>query len=588
MVIRTAQAGSSLPSSEINLSTGHVKSKFHHYTSTSSTPQAQHHSSNVSRNSATPIHQQRQSPGRPRISVSIPSKMSAKEERRDDLKSHDEGETVCDYDTNATVLYELLESSTWDRARARCRSHPEEVRTWIIRKDKSLSVRWKLLPLHAAIIFQSPNFLVSALLDQYPAAASKKDDQGMLPLHLAFRHKQEDEDLLELLLVKFPKAVMIKDRRDRVPLEHGRESKFSAKVMRLYADAITAASRQSKGNVLPPTPSTMLSGSSMTALERAALLKEHRDEIAAMKLKTETQLRKVKSASNEQMNQFEEKARKQIDQLRADYEAQIRDMKDAQERRLASMRQSHQSNISHVEQVACEQKKELMERHAEEANELRNLVNKHVNQDREATFLLEKEVAHLQLALQDRHTESEQTVKRNDALKEENKELRDVLTHVQSQQVTLHAMLARQNEDSQASRLIRDQLVKSLLRQDDGDRNAQEILEVADKIRRKVTTSLIDTQQSKSPKRQSSPRQSSPKNRMTAESRIERDRLELQHENTGMNRLENTRTTFLSKSHDDLDQMSPMNSNTNAQTEEFGEGKILADEISAMTDCSEY
>ena len=177
-----------------------------------------------------------------------------------------EGEHVCDYDTSATVLYELLESSSWERARARCRSHPEETRTWIVRKDKSLAVRWKLLPLHAAIIFQSPNYLVSAILEQYPAATHRKDDQDMLPLHLAFRHKHEDEDLLEILLVKFPKAVLLKDRRERVPLEHAREAKFSAKLMRLYADSVTAASRLvGKGH--PLTPTTLYSSETMTAGE---------------------------------------------------------------------------------------------------------------------------------------------------------------------------------------------------------------------------------------------------------------------------------------------------------------------------------
>jgi hypothetical protein len=577
MVIRTVQAGSSVPSTEINISNGLAKSKYHHYTPPSPRP------SNASRHS-TPVPQ-RQSPGRPRLSVSVPSKMGVKDERRDDLTSHDEGETVCDYDTNATVLYELLESSTWERARARCRSHPEEVRTWIIRKDKSLSVRWKLLPLHAAIIFQSPNFLVSALLDQYPAAVSKKDDQGMLPLHLAFRHKQEDEDLLELLLVKFPKAVMIKDRRDRVPLEHGRESKFSAKVMRLYADAVTAASRQSKGSSLPPTPSTMQTSLSAVAAERAALMKEHRNEIAALTTKHETQLRKVKSVSGEQMHQIEEKARKQIEQIRADYEAQIRDMKDAQERRLASMRQSHQSNISHVEQDAEEEKKELIERHTKEVNELRIVVDNQVNQDREVTYMLEKEIAHLQVALQERRNESEQTTKWYNVLEAENKELRDVLTQVQSEQVTLHELLAQQNEDAKTNKAIRDQLVQNLLRHDESDRNAKVLMEVADKIRRTVTTSLINTKHTKSPVRARSPRQqNSPKTRIASESRIERDRSELRNESAGMNRLEHARTTLLVKSHDDFDEVQA----NDPSTEQFGEVKILADEISAMTECSGY
>jgi hypothetical protein len=508
--------------------------------------------------------------------------MSVKDERRDDLTSHDEGETVCDYDTNATVLYELLESSTWERARARCRSHPEEVRTWIVRKDKSLSVRWKLLPLHAAIIFQSPNFLVSALLDQYPAAVSKKDDQGMLPLHLAFRHKQEDEDLLELLLVKFPKAVMIKDRRDRVPLEHGRESKFSAKVMRLYADAVTAASRQSKGSSLPPTPSTMQTSSSAVAAERAILMKEHRNEIAALTAKHEAQLRKVKSVSGEQMHQIEEKARNKIEQIRAEYEAQIRDMKDAQERRLASMRQSHQSNISHVEQAAEEEKKELIERHTKEVNELRTVVDNQVNHDREVTYMLEKEIAHLQVALQERRNENEQTTKWYTELEAENQKLRNVLTLVQSEHVTLHELLAQQNEDAKANHAIREQLVQNLLQHDECDRNAKVLLEVADKIKRKVMTALINTQPTKTLVRPRSPKQqNSPNNRIASESRIERDRNELRTES----RLEHARTNnLLSKSHDDFDEMPAHD----PSSQQFGEVKILADEISAMTECSGY
>jgi hypothetical protein len=148
-------------------------------------------------------------------------------------------ELICDYDKDATPLYSLLETSKWDMAIERCNTNPNEVKTWIVRHDKSSPsvIRWKLLPLHAAVMFLSPISVVTALLDKYPVAASKCDDQGMLPLHLAFRHKKADEPLLELLLLQYPKAVHATDRRDRVPLEHGREGVFSAKLMRLYADS---------------------------------------------------------------------------------------------------------------------------------------------------------------------------------------------------------------------------------------------------------------------------------------------------------------------------------------------------------------
>jgi hypothetical protein len=513
--------------------------------------------------------------------------MNNKDERRDDLTSHGEGETVCDYDTNATVLYELLESSSWERARARCRSHPEEVRTWIIRKDKSLSVRWKLLPLHAAIIFQSPNFLVSALLEQYPAAASRNDDQGMLPLHLAFRHKQEDEDLLELLLVKFPKAVMIKDRRDRVPLEHGRESKFSAKLMRLYADAVTAASRlvRSKDSGAPPTPSTLLAGATLAAGERALLIKDHREEVAELKLKYETQLRKVKNVSGAHIHHIEEDSEKRLQQIRADSEAQIRDLKDAHERRLATMRQSHQNNLSHVEQAAAETKIALTERHDEEVTALKDLLNNQVHQDKELTDMLEKEVAHLQVALQERRAESEQIDKKNGALDEENNDLRGVLSSIQSQQVKLHEMLARQHEDAQATRSIRNQLVQTLMRQDDSDKNAQIIMDAADKIRRKVATSLVEMKKYTIPVKQQNHKNH------RGESRIERDRNALQNEHAPIGRLEQVRSrenlvenhSLVSRGHQEYDELL-----ATEKPEQYGEVKILADEISAMTECSEY
>ena len=164
-----------------------------------------------------------------------------------DLNMHNH--PSCDYDKNPTVLYKLLESSSWDEAVERCRSHEEEVRTWVERHDKANQqvVRWKLLPLHAAIIFQSPFRLLKLLLETFYPSASRTDDQGMLPLHLAFRHKHDDEKFLEYLLVKYPKAVSVRDRKGRVPLEHGKEGSYSAKFMSLYSDTVITASSSEIG-----------------------------------------------------------------------------------------------------------------------------------------------------------------------------------------------------------------------------------------------------------------------------------------------------------------------------------------------------
>jgi hypothetical protein len=143
---------------------------------------------------------------------------------------------VCDYDHNVTPLYELLESSQWDQARLKSRIHPEQVQTWIVRRDEQQQIKWKLLPLHAAVIFQAPIIVVEALFQEYPDAVAQRDDQGMLPLHLAFRHSMDDA-VLEFLLLQYSKAVSVQDRRGRIPLDHAGERTFSAALLNAYTQA---------------------------------------------------------------------------------------------------------------------------------------------------------------------------------------------------------------------------------------------------------------------------------------------------------------------------------------------------------------
>lgn len=144
---------------------------------------------------------------------------------------------TCDYDTNVTQLYEMLESSQWEDAIERCHDHPDEVRTWINRRG-----RWQVLPLHAAIIFQAPKKVIDQILRIHPSACSEKDDQGMLPLHLAFRHKLE-EGILDLLTRGYPAGTECKDNRGRSPIEHAKDGQFSGKFTRLYAEASCSEER---------------------------------------------------------------------------------------------------------------------------------------------------------------------------------------------------------------------------------------------------------------------------------------------------------------------------------------------------------
>jgi len=565
------------------------------------------------------------------------------------------GEHVCDYDSSPTQLYELLESSSWERARSWCRSHPEEARTWIVRKDKSHMTRWKLLPLHAAIIFQSPNFLVSALLEQYPGATARQDDQGMLPLHLAFRHKHDDEELLELLLVQYPKAVVQKDRRDRVPLEHGRDSKFSAKLMRLYADAVTAATRVMNGKH-GTNSNVFASPGGMTAGDRARLEQDHKNEIKALTLKYENQIRKLKNISGEQIQSLEGDTEYRISMLQADYEKQITQLREAHTQKIADLQETNHIHIRRIEQTSADARQALEDRHKRELQELRDMLNNQIARDKELSDALEKEIAHLQVALQERKGETELAALQATKLLDENEKLQELMAAVHEQQSYFQELLSEQQQDLEESRSIRQQVAETLLRankEENSRGHGTRMLELTESLRRKIDIAMEEIKirneaqaqkqrmeshhlplhpphhqqhhhhhKMTTPKARPSPRAAaippSPKlqqeARVSGESRLERDRWETSR-SPGADKIDEKRSTAVRGSKagammdpppihpqkqqarsDEEEKRSLLSRRREQLTEKregsdnrkFGEVRVVADEISAITTYSDF
>lgn len=68
----------------------------------------------------------------------------------------------------------------------------------------------------------------------------------MLPLHLAFRHKL-DEDLLQQLLEAYPNGLNQKDNRGRTPIDHSNDVSFSGRFVQVYARV--ASSEHGKVNI---------------------------------------------------------------------------------------------------------------------------------------------------------------------------------------------------------------------------------------------------------------------------------------------------------------------------------------------------
>ncbi len=150
-----------------------------------------------------------------------------------------------DFDINPTGVYLAVHTKQWNLASERVKLYPHEASTWVVRYFNNTSsaeqiipdtvamasprsavftmnatnnndIRWRMLPLHASLLFGGPIELVRALVKAYPAACRMQDDQGMLPLHVAFRFS-DSEEIAVLLLDAYPEAIEQVDHKGRLP-----------------------------------------------------------------------------------------------------------------------------------------------------------------------------------------------------------------------------------------------------------------------------------------------------------------------------------------------------------------------------------
>ena len=122
-----------------------------------------------------------------------------------------------DFDENPTELYRFIQMKRWSRVLEALEESPEDAKVWVFRLNEDhLSVRWRLLPLHAALILRAPDDVIEALLKAFHYSANMKDDQGSLPLHLICKVGASPR-VAEMLLTVYPKAATQKDKNGRTP-----------------------------------------------------------------------------------------------------------------------------------------------------------------------------------------------------------------------------------------------------------------------------------------------------------------------------------------------------------------------------------
>ena len=144
---------------------------------------------------------------------------------RGSMKSRDteDGLEERDYDTNPTQLYILLQAKSWDDVISRVQKFPREARIWIYRTEPDgRGLRWRLLPLHASIIFKAPVEVVESIITAYLEAATECDDQNSLPIHLAYK-RGASASTYRILLESFPGCLDVKDAKGRTPRDFARK-----------------------------------------------------------------------------------------------------------------------------------------------------------------------------------------------------------------------------------------------------------------------------------------------------------------------------------------------------------------------------
>jgi len=152
-----------------------------------------------------------------------------------------------DYDKNPTDLFQALEARQFSYAEEMFKQvylqFTKECRTWVVargqKKKDSSHLRFRALPLHAALVFGAPDELVKKILHAYPKATRGRDIKGRLPIHLAMEHNASEE-IVALILEAFPKGMFAKDKKEMAPLDYI-NANMQRVHMKKYLPLITSA-----------------------------------------------------------------------------------------------------------------------------------------------------------------------------------------------------------------------------------------------------------------------------------------------------------------------------------------------------------
>ena len=187
------------------------------------------------------------------------SKYTASTGSSDSSQSSEDSEVLNTSYKHATPLFREIEKENWtsvllflksgkwnDSFFASTNAHMRspgahmQAKTWVTAYDRNGDPEWSQLPLHAAISYSAPFVIIQKLVELYPRAMQCTDNEGMLPIHLAYGFGAAD-DILAILLEPFPSSVNEKGLGGRYPYECCElgPNKVRGKVYKIVSEQIT-------------------------------------------------------------------------------------------------------------------------------------------------------------------------------------------------------------------------------------------------------------------------------------------------------------------------------------------------------------
>jgi ankyrin repeat protein len=111
----------------------------------------------------------------------------------------------------------------------------------------------RFLPLHAALQCEASPPVLDYVLDQYSEQLTKRDDKGMLPLHLAIQHGSEEtvSITMERICRPYQEACFKRDFLGRLPLHLALKARSDCRLIRFLLDS-NPSSAVEDGNITDP------------------------------------------------------------------------------------------------------------------------------------------------------------------------------------------------------------------------------------------------------------------------------------------------------------------------------------------------